>query len=90
LYNDVELASVASFASQQHALLSTLPSKHSPSSIVHATACYAHHISETEGFFNVKNSLGVSQAEALKTLLMGGLGEKWIDNVPEEFSCCCV
>ena len=84
VYTDSELDSVIKIGKETHALLKTLPNAWS-------TSCYAHHISEGDGFFKVRNNLGLSQEDALALLIDGDRvgGEGWIDEVPETFSCCC-
>ncbi|GMI02777.1 hypothetical protein TrVE_jg10611 [Triparma verrucosa] len=85
-YSDEEMVSVDEFARKQHALMSTLRE-----GTVFATACYSHHISEGDGFFNVKNNQGMSQSDVLKLLMEGkGIAKgAGLDEIPEEFECCC-
>ena len=94
VFSKDEVAAVSSFGAQQHALLGLLPSKaNDEASVVFATSCYSHHISEGVAYFEVKNKLGVSQADAVRMVLLEGSKggtESWVDELPNEFECCCV
>jgi hypothetical protein len=91
---DGEMEYVELFGADTHRLLDQLPSgANHNKSVVWGTACYSHHISESGLFYRVENERGLSQDDALKSIMEQGGGRdvkkgEWLDDV-NGFECCC-
>jgi len=69
-----ELSYVDQFGAQT---LEDLKNLRPPSgSMLHATACFNHHITEKTAFYNVKTTDGISQNTALSRFLVGSASRK--------------